>query len=321
MTDERQIQKPTGSSQVPSLIACQDSRTKRAFASFFTDNIRNKNTRSAYLHAATCFFEWCDTQRLQLEYIESFHVAAYVEHLGERLSIPSVKQHLAALRMLFDWLVIKQVCENNPAHSVRGPRLQVRTGKTPALSEGEARQLLESISPDTVIGLRDRALIAMMTYTFARITAVLQMNVEDYEPRGRRMWVNLLEKGNRVHAIPAHHKLEEYLDAYIEGAGLANDPQSPLFRSMSGRAGHITNNRLQRRNAYSRIRRRALEAGIRTRVCNHTFRATGITNFLTNKGSLEMAQQMAAHADARTTKLYDRRNDQVSLDEIERITI
>jgi integrase len=118
--------------------------------------------------------------------------------------------------------------------------------------------------------------------------------------------------------MPCHHKLEEYIDAYLREANIAD---GPLFRSAKGRTGVLTENRLRRTNAFDAVRRRARQAGILTPICPHTFRATGITNYLTNSGSLEIAQRMAAHADARTTKLYDRRNEQVSLDEIERITI
>ena len=121
------------------------------------------------------------------------------------------------------------------------------------------------------------------------------------------------EKGGRQHAMPCRHKLEEHLDAYVTAAGIHDQKSGPLFRSARGRTGRLTENRFRRGNAYDAIRRRARQAGIATEICPHTFRATGITNYLTNSGSLEIAQQMAAHADARTTKLYDRRNEQVRL--------
>lgn len=233
-----------------------------------------------------------------------------------------MKQNLAALRMLFDWLMIRQICAENPCHAVRGPKLKVITGKTPVLDEADAKLLLNSITGTDLVSLRDRALIALMIYSFARVSAALSMDVKDYMPRGqRRMWIQLKEKGGRQHTMPCHHKLEEYLDAYVAAAGIQDQKQGPLFRSAIGRTGRLTEKRLRRGNAYDAIQRRAQQAGIATSICPHTFRATGITNYLTNSGSLEIAQQMAAHADARTTKLYDRRNEQVSLDEIERITI
>ena len=303
---------------LPSTIAKLGESASRSFFSFFVDNIRNKNTRDAYLRAANRFFDWCELRGLQFGQIRSFHVSAYIEELGLSLAISSVKQNLAALRMLFDWLMVRQVCSENPCHAVRGPRLRVDTGKTPVLDEAEAKQLLNAIDGTDLVSLRDRALIALMIYSFARISAALSMDVSDYSPRGRRMWIQLKEKGGRQHSMPCHHKLEEYLDAYVNQAEVSD---GPLFRSAKGRTGVLTDKRLRRTNAFDAVQRRARRAGIRTPICPHTFRATGITNYLINSGSLEVAQRMAAHADARTTKLYDRRNEQVSLDEIERITI
>ena len=303
---------------VPAIVAEQGSGASRSFLSFFVDHIRNRNTRNAYFRAANRFFDWCHLRGLSLSDVQSFHVSGYIEELGQSLAIASVKQNLAALRMLFDWLIIRQVCSENPCHAVRGPRLRVNTGKTPVLDEVEAKLLLNSMQGTDVVSLRDRALIALMIYSFARITAALSMDVKDYSPRGRRMWIQLKEKGGRQHAMPCHHKLEEFVDAYLNAANIMD---GPLFRSAKGRTGVLTENRLRRTNAFDAVRRRARQAGILTPICPHTFRASGITNYMTNSGSLEVAQRMAAHADARTTKLYDRRNEQISLDEIERISI
>jgi site-specific recombinase XerC len=157
-----------------------------------------------------------------LDEIEPLHVAAYIEALGKDFEKPTVKQHLAAIRMLFDWLVTGQIVATNPAHSVRGPKHVVKTGKTTVLDVGQARKLLDSIDTSTVVGLRDRALISVMTFAFARIGAVVAMRVEDYYPKGKRWWVRLHEKGGKRHEMPAHHNLEAYLDAYIEAAGIRN---------------------------------------------------------------------------------------------------
>lgn len=194
-------------------------------------------------------------------------------------------------------------------------------GSTPVLSAEEARLLLDSIDTGTVIGLRDRALIATMVFSFARIEAAVSLRVEDFYPERRRWWIRLHEKGGKVNKMPCHHNLEEYLHEYIDEAGLKSDPKSPLFRSAVGRTGFLTDKQLDRRNAWSMVRRRARGAGIATAICNHSFRATGITEYLRNGGKVEVTQQMAGHSDPRTTKLYDRRQDEVSLDEIERILI
>lgn len=304
---------------VPSLIVDAGGHAPRRFIEFFTAQIPNDNTRAAYIQAVTRFLNWCDGYQLTLQKIEPVHVAAYIkQHPG---SIPTVKQHLAAIRTLFDYLVTGQVMPFNPATSVRAPRYSIEKGKTPVLSAKDARVLLDSIPTDNITGLRDRALIGLMVYSFARVSAAVHMQVKDYYPNGKRYWIRLHEKGGKFHEVPAHHNAEAYLDAYLAAAGIADAKSTPLFRSIQGRTGRITENGLDRRDVYAMIRRRSVAAGINAAVCCHTFRATGITAYLQNGGSLEHAQAIAAHASARTTKLYDRRNDALSLDEIERILI
>ena len=232
-----------------------------------------------------------------------------------------MKQRLTALRHLFDWLIDGQVVPINPAHRVRGPSHVVTSGQTPVLDPAEARALLDSIDTNTVTGLRDRALIALMVYSFARIGAALGMAVEDVYTQNRRLWVRLREKGSKRHAMPCHHNLEEYLVAYLDGAGLRDDPSGPLFRTIGCGTGRLTRTVLPQANAYAMIRRRATAAGIKTKLGNHSFLATGITAYLKNGGTLEKAAAMANHASTRTTQLYDRRRDEVSLDEVERIVI
>jgi integrase len=173
----------------------------------------------------------------------------------------------------------------------------------------------------THAGLRDRALIAMMVYSFARVGAALGMKVEDVFVQNRRLWVRLREKGGKAHAMPCHHSLEEYLTAYLEQTGIMTDDKGPLFRTIGRGTDQLTRTPLPQANAYAMIRRRALGAGIATKVGNHSFRATGITAYLKNGGTLEKAAQMANHASTRTTQLYDRRRDEMSLDEVERIRV
>lgn len=121
--------------------------------------------------------------------------------------------------------------------------------------------------------------------------------------------------------MPCHHKLESFLEEYIAAAGIADDPKGWLFRTTEGQSGTLTDRPMNQTDVYRMIRRRADDAGIKTKIGCHTFRATGITEYLRNGGKLEVAQQMANHESARTTGLYDRRDDQVSLDEVERILI
>lgn len=308
-----------GSLTVPAIVADAGDHASRRFLEFFTAQIRNANTRAAYAQAVGQFLAWCQDRGYQLAEVEPMAVAAYIEaHPG---SDPTRKQHLAAIRMLFDWLVTGQVVKINPASSVRGPKHVVKRGKTPVLSAEDARTLLDSIDIATPIGLRDRALIGVMVYSFARISAVVGMQVEDYYQNGKRWWLRLHEKGGKFHEVPAHHNAESYLDAYLEAAGIAQELKSPLFRSAAGKTGQLTDKPLRRNNALDMVKRRAIAAGLSPRVCCHTFRATGITAYLENGGTIEKAQQIAAHESPKTTKLYDRTSDQITLDEVERIVI
>ena len=206
---------------------------------------------------------------LWLTAVAPLHVAAYIRTYPG--SAPTVKQHLAAIRMLGDWLVVSQVLPVNPAAAVRGPKHVVTTGATPVLSPAEARRLLEEIDTGTLAGLRDRALVSVMRYSVARVSAVSAMRRQDYFRQERRGWLRLHEKGGKRHDVPAHHR-----------AAAADLPPS---------------------------------------TCCHTFRATGITAYLSNGGTLEHAQQIAGHASPKTTKLYDRTADTITVDEIERIVI
>ena len=312
-----------GSPAAPATVAKAGEPTIRRFWEFFAGQIPNPNTREAYLRAAFDFFGWLEGRGVDdLLAIEPLHVAAYVHDIRGRYAVPTVKQRLAALRMLFDWLVTGQIIPVNPAASVRGPKHVVTKGKTPVLDPSEARQLLDSISVETIAGLRDRALIGVLLFSFARVGAALSMNVEDVYSQGRRLWLRLHEKGGKRHDMPAHHMLEADLDAYLSAGSLRLEPKEALFRTLAREKGRpLSDRRLPRRNALHMIERRARAVGLSSAVNCHSFRATGITAYLSNGGQLETARAMAAHASTKTTQLYDRRQDQVSLDEIERIII
>jgi integrase/recombinase XerD len=311
----------------PPAVFLRDERAGERFFGFFTAHLRNRNTRRAYYKAACRFSDWCEGRGLpEMASLKPSHIAAYIEMLGlpgpdgAGLSKPSVKQHLAALRMLLDWLVVGHVLDSNPAHAVRGPKYSQKKGKTPVLDREEARALIAAIDTGSLTGLRDRALIGIMVYTFARVGAVLNMKVEDYFSQGRRGWVRLHEKGGKEHEAPCVPKLETYLDEYIAAAGIAEDRDGPLFRTTGRSTG--TAHRMTQQDTYRMIQRHAKRAGIRTRIGNHSLRATGITDNLKSDGSsLAKAREMANHADTRTTQLYDRRADVASLDEYGRVGI
>jgi site-specific recombinase XerD len=307
---------------VPALVAAAGDAASVRFLEFFAGTIRNPNTRRAYGKAVGEFLHWCEANGVpSIAAVQPLHVATWIELQTREHSAPTTKLRLAALRHLFNWLVMGQVMPANPAAAVRGPAHSAKKGKTPVLDAAEARTLLDSIDATTPAGLRDRALIAIMVYSLARIGAALGMKVEDAYTERHRLWVRLREKGGKAHAMPCHHSLEEYLRAYIVQCGLAEDPKGPLFRTVGRGTGKLTRSAMTQGDAYAMIGRRALAAGIATKIGNHTFRATGITAYLKNGGTLENAAAMANHASTRTTQLYDRRRDDVTLDEVERIHI
>ncbi|MDE2774290.1 MAG: tyrosine-type recombinase/integrase [Gemmatimonadota bacterium] len=313
---------PVAVGVVPAAVANAGEAGHRAWLDFFAAQIRNRNTRQAYARAAHRLFDWLAEHGIHdVVDIEPVHIAVWVEARMREASRPTVKQELAGVRRLFDWLTVRQVVSSSPAAAVRGPKHTVRRGTTPVLSAAECRRFLRSIPVETVGGLRDRALIATMTYSFARVSAALAMNVKDVFLTDSRLWLRLHEKGGKVLEVPCHHNLEAFLRDYTVTAGIGIDRDGPLFRALNG-DGSLSDRRLNRRRARDMIRRRARAAGISTDVCNHSFRATGITAYLENpEARVEVAQYLAGHADPKTTKLYDRRDDRISLDEIERIGI
>lgn len=307
---------------VPALIVDAGEHAGWRYVEFFTANIRNQHTRRAYARACASFFAWCEDRGLTLITIRPHDVGAWIEQLQEKHSAPGVKQQLAAVRMLFDWLITGQVVPINPAAAVRGPKHVVKIGKTPVLDAAEWRKLIESIPIETVRDLRDRALIATLTYSFARITAALKMKIEDLRPQGAGWVLRLHEKGGKHHTMPCHHALAEALRAYIDAAGIAEERKEFLFRTSRGHTATVLSDQpMTQPDAWRMIRRRAVAAGIHAPIGNHTFRATGITAYLSNGGALEHAQSMAAHESPRTTKLYDRTEERLTQNEVERIRL
>lgn len=317
------------------IVASGGESAARRFLEFFTVTIRNAHTRRAYYRAASSFLDFCEEHGVSdLPSIQPMMVAAFIETRCQEKTAPTVKQELAAIRQLFDYLVTGHIVEVNPAAAVKGPRYSIAVGKTPVLTRDQAKKLLEGIPitykvienkvekelPD-LLGLRDRALIGLMVCSFARVGAVTKMKVGDYYPSGKRWKVRLHEKGGKSHELPVHHKAEEYLDAYLELAWIREEKKTPLFRTCPRRGREISERGMTPSDVLYMVKRRALEAGLPPSICCHTFRATGITAYLEGGGTVENAQAIANHADSRTTKLYDRRGDRITLDEIEKIQL
>ncbi|MDQ3332429.1 MAG: site-specific integrase, partial [Planctomycetota bacterium] len=281
---------------------------------------RNPLTRSAYQYAVGRFFDWCERRGVGLRQITPKLVGQYFdEHRGA----PATKKlHLAAIRALFDELVVRHAVILNPAASVKGERLEVVEGKTPHIAVQEARKLLASIETRTVVGLRDRAIVATMIYTACRRGAVAKLRRADFYDSGDQWFYRFAEKGGKSREIPVRHDLQQFVREYIERAGLdgiAKD--AALFRTAVRREKRLTTNGMTGNDIGRMVKRRMRNAGLSDRFSPHSFRVTAITDLLEQGVPLEDVQQLAGHADPRTTRLYDRRHRKVSRNIVERISV
>ncbi|GBG48440.1 hypothetical protein CBR_g82150, partial [Chara braunii] len=277
-----------------------------------------------------------------LDHIKAYHISSWLDAMtSEGLSAPTVKQRLAALNGLMESLLAQRIIAVNPARLVQGPRHVISKGRTPVLTGDEVVQLLHAIDANLLIGKRDKAMIGVMAYSFARISAVTSLHVEHVFHQKRRLWLRLREKGGKAKDIPCHHQLEAYLDDWLDAAGLRGDPTAPLFQTFARNGKRqctdqhamcddvgpaprktlrrLSGNPMSQAMTWEMLQRRKRSAGLDTAICNHTFRATGITAYIINGGAIERAANIAGHASINTTKIYDRRSDDVTLDEIEKI--
>jgi integrase/recombinase XerD len=314
-----------GAPGMPPLIARAGGHAEKRFIEFFAAQIRNRNTREAYLRAVRDFLGWAEDEAgLQdLLDIEPVHVAAWVELKTKSYEAQSVKAAArgaaASLR-----LVTGQVLSTNPASFVRGPKFSYAKGKTPILTPNEARRLIRAIRTDTLVGLRDRALIGLMIYTFARVSAAVAMNVKDVYQKQETLWVRLHEKGGKHHEMPCQHNLKDWLREYIEVSGIGEDKERPPLphRGPQEQSARLNPSgpsaRLGDGQAPGAAGRDRHPLYLQSHLPGHGDHRLPRK---TPRPKLEHAQQMAAHSDPETTRLYDRRSDKVSLDEVERIGI
>jgi site-specific recombinase XerD len=308
---------------LPALIAEAGERASRSTFDFFAASVENDHTREAYARAVHRFCEWCMAGSLTLAGIAPPHVAAYLKALGEAgKSKATVKLHLAAIRNWMRWLTEHGVLPGNPASEVRGPKLVVREGKTPALSQEQARALLASLEGTDLMTLRDRALIGVMLFAWARVSAVCSMRVCDVEDDGGpNATLFFREKGGKELCKHCHRRLREMIAAYVAAAGLEPRSKEPLFQSFGGRGRGLSGKALRRSDVLAIVKRRCEAAALPARISNHSFRATAITLHHQGGGRLQDAQALAGHADPRTTLVYIRRSDELDRNEVERVQV
>jgi site-specific recombinase XerD len=309
-------------SQLPEILARAGKAAVFAADEFFFGRIRNEHTRAAYLHAVRQFLIWAEAHHLELVSITPKNVGQYFDELRKKsTSIATRKQHLAALRHFFDGLVTRHAMILNPALSVRGERYQVVEGRTPEISVKDVRTLLASLDTSTVVGLRDRAIVAILVYTAARAGAVASLWHSSFYHAGDQWMLHFEEKGGKSREIPVRHDLEQMLVEYITAAIQDAPKHSPLFRTAYRKTGRLTENRMYVVDICRMVKRRLKDASLPTLLSPHSFRVTTITDLLEQGVALEEVQRLAGHADPRTTRLYDRRQKKITRNIVERISI
>lgn len=310
---------------LPELIEAAGRMAAYAYDEFLEAELSNDNTRKAYRHAIDRFLAWSRNAGLRLDGIMPTHVAGYVRALhsshGQPASKPTQKLHLAAIRHLFDRLVVRHVVPINPAASVRGPRYRITEGLTPALSVAQARHVLASISTHSIVGRRDRAIIAVLIYTAARAGAIARLRRSDFYTDGRQWLFRFDEKGGSVRQIPARHDLECFVKEYLQNVA-TTDESTSLFRSANGRSGRLSSRGLTGNDILRMVKRRLIDADLPVKQFScHSFRAMTATDLLTQGVPIEDVQFLLGHSDPRTTQLYDRRKRQVTRNIVERISV
>lgn len=312
-----------GSDSLPAIVSRGGAQAEYAHEEFFA--LDNEHTKRAYHAAVFRFLQWCEERSIELPGVRPGHVSEYLTELRTQgLSDVSRKVHLAALRKYFDKLTERHVVLLNPALSVRGPRVQVSEGKTPAFERDDARLFLASIHTTDLAGLRDRAILSVLIYTAARVGAVAKLKVSDFYAGGRERWLlHFTEKGGKHREIPVRSDLRELLMRYLEASGQGSTTSdSPLFQTMDWKTGRLTGRPITQGDVLRMVKRRLKNAGFPVaKFTCHSFRATTITDLLKQGLPLSDVQRLAGHSDPRTTKLYDRTDREVTTNIVERISI
>ena len=299
--------------------ATKQAKTAETLLNILEGRIRNPNTRNAYKTAWRSFFEFCSEYKLELDRVKPYHFGLWFKrHTG---SLATQRQHLAAVRLLFDHLLEKGVVDTNPAARAKPPRLERESVHTPVFEQNEIKTFLEAIKGDSLIDKRDKALFAVLLYGWARVSAVVALKVEHYYERKGERWLRLHEKRGKIHEVPVHSKAREAIDQWLLASDLASKPAAPLFPAFGKDKKTIELRHMGRTSVWKLVQARALASGLQKRVCCHSFRATGITEYMNSGGTIEIARQIAGHKSSSTTRIYDRSRDRLTIEETERVQI
>ena len=320
-TDDRERTKVglSGGDLVPgSTSEYKRQKTAETLLNILEGRIRNPNTRNAYKTAWRSFFAFCSEYKLELDRVKPYHFGLWLKrHTG---SVATQRQHLAAVRLLFDHLLEKGVVDINPAARAKPPRLERESAHTPVFEQNEIKAFLEAIKLDSLIDKRDKALCSVLLYGWARVSAVVTLRVEDYYERKGERWLRLHEKRGKIHEVPVHSKAREAIDQWLLASGFGSNPSAPLFPAFGKNKKTPELRHMDRTSVWKLVQARAQASGLKKRVCCHSFRATGITEYMNAGGALDIAQRIAGHSELSTTKIYDRSQDRVTIAEIERVS-
>jgi site-specific recombinase XerD len=215
---------PVTARNAPAIVKAAGKGAEFAWEEFFQAEIVNAHTRKNYMHAVRRFLGWVEERGRELPRTTPGDVGEYLQ--GLELAVPTKKLHLAALRRFFDRLVNRHVCVINPAATVKSERYAIVEGKTPEIGPDPARTLLKSIDVSNPVGLRDRAVLAVLIYTAARVGAVAKLTMKNLKHDGSQYSLRFAEKGGKSREIPVRNDLEQFLLEYIQAAGVTDGPSS-----------------------------------------------------------------------------------------------
>lgn len=308
------------SRDLPSVIQRAGHAAERAWDDFFSGVIANDLTRIAYNRAVRRFLEWPRVSGKKLHEITAADVGNHLRGLSG--SLPKKKQHHSALRRFFNLMVERHLCIINPALVARTERLEITEGKTPHISEAQSRKLLESIDVNKLVGYRDRALIGILMWTGVRAGSIAKLCRGHYYEVADQWMLRFDEKRRRTREIPVRYDLQVFLRDYLERSGLQDVPKtSPLFMTASGKTDWFTTNAMTGHDICRMVKRRMQRAGLPDNLSPHSFRVAVATDLLDQGVALADVQYLLGHADPRTTRLYDRRQKEVTRHIVERIRL
>jgi len=274
-------------------------------------NINNARTRAAYQIDVREFMHFVGIVRpAEFRTVTRAHVIAWRKTLEARdLAPSSIRRKLSALSSLFDHLCESNAVTHNPVDGVKRPKADMNEGKTPAISDAQARKLLDAPDPETLKGKRDRAILSTFLFHGLRREELCALKVKDIHLRRGVPHLRIHGKGGKLRYVPAHAAALERINDYLDAAGHREDQNGALFRPVKNPITGDLEKPLSAGAIYGRVvKKYALEAGVDVQgFCTHALRATAATNALDHEADISKVQEWLGHANIATTRLYDRR--------------